>query len=169
MKIYLLEAEHWHVPGRVVQPYSALTGPGGAQEEALSIVNALRAYLDMEPAEGAEKWEERLLEARQKRALEMLGDEDADNLAPEDDAYVMITELVVREPKPGPLHYTLKYRPATFATLPSPLAWEYVEAPSMPGIINRTDLPISRHRYGVIKTNRPFTEDECAAYDIIRV
>lgn len=169
MKIYLLEAVHWHIPGRVLQPYMALTGPGGAEEEALSIVNALRVYLKMEPAEDSSLWENHLLEARQKRALELLGDDDVDNLAPEDDAYVVITELEVREPKPGPFHYTLKYRPASFATLPPSLTWEYVEAPSMSGIICRPDLPVSSHRYGVIKTDRALSDEECTAFEIIRL
>ena len=49
------------------------------------------------------------------------------------------------------------YRPAGFSTLPDDLDWDYVEAPTG---INRPDLPLSRHRYGIIITSRPQTDDE---------
>lgn len=57
-------------------------------------------------------------------------------------------------------------RPASFATLPAGVSWSYVAAPSMPGLVNRPDLPASRHRYGIIRTSRPLTADECQRFDL---
>jgi hypothetical protein len=38
----------------------------------------------------------------------------------------------------------------------------------MHGITNRPDLPMSRHRYGVVCTERPLTADEMHHFDIIK-
>ena len=50
--------------------------------------------------------------------------------------------------------YVPLVRPASFTTLPRGVSWGYVEAPAMPGLTRQTDLPLSRHRYGVIATDR---------------
>jgi hypothetical protein len=62
--------------------------------------------------------------------------------------------------------YIPLYRPAGFATLPSGISWEYVEAPKMPGLVNRPDLKTSQHYFGVIRTDRPLTADELKAYEL---
>jgi hypothetical protein len=63
-------------------------------------------------------------------------------------------------------HYRMKYRPAEFATLPRGIGWDYVETPAMHGLANRPELPRSTHRFGVIKTDRPLTEQERADFEI---
>ena len=62
--------------------------------------------------------------------------------------------------------YVPLLRPASFATLPRGVSWGYVEAPAMAGLTRQTDLPASRHRYGVIATDRPLTADELERYDL---
>lgn len=57
-------------------------------------------------------------------------------------------------------------RPAGFATLPSGLRWDYVEAPAMPGLCRRDDIPLSAHRYGIIATDRALTADERDRFDL---
>lgn len=57
-------------------------------------------------------------------------------------------------------------RPASFSTLPDGVTWEYVKAPSMPGLANRPDLPRSDNRYGVIRTSRTLTTEEGAHFDL---
>jgi hypothetical protein len=60
--------------------------------------------------------------------------------------------------------YRMLYRPASFCTLPRGLKWDYVEAPAN---VNRPDLPRSRHPFGVIRTERPLTKDECETFEIV--
>lgn len=61
--------------------------------------------------------------------------------------------------------YRLRLRPASSVTLPPGLAWEFVEMP--PDIAHqRLDLPRSAHRFGVIATARPLTDEELERYDI---
>jgi hypothetical protein len=56
-------------------------------------------------------------------------------------------------------------RPASFATLPSGLAWTFVEAPwSLTD--RRPDLPRCTTRHGLIATARPLTVEECQTYDL---
>lgn len=63
-------------------------------------------------------------------------------------------------------HYKPLLRPASFATLPAGMQWEYVEMP--PDIAhNRPDLPRSAHRHGVISTARPLTADEREHFDLM--
>lgn len=57
-------------------------------------------------------------------------------------------------------------RPAGSATLPEGVAWFYVEAPAMPGLANRPDLPASQHRYGAIAFERALTDDERKRFDL---
>ena len=56
-------------------------------------------------------------------------------------------------------------RPVSFASMPSDITWDYVEAPADTLIIaQRRSIPISRHLYGIIATNRPFTPEERQRY-----
>jgi hypothetical protein len=56
-------------------------------------------------------------------------------------------------------------RPATFATLPAGVAWEYAEMP--PSLAHRRpDVPMSTHVHGVIRTDRALTADECERFDL---
>jgi hypothetical protein len=59
-------------------------------------------------------------------------------------------------------------RPASFATLPPGLAWEYVESPTSIGH-NRPDLPMSIHTHGIIATTRQLTAEELDRYSLRRV
>ena len=61
--------------------------------------------------------------------------------------------------------YRPMLRPAGFATLPSGLKWEFVEAPWDLAHI-RTDLPRGDTRYGLIETERPLTADECDRFSL---
>lgn len=65
-----------------------------------------------------------------------------------------------------PHHYIPRLRPAGFATLPHGVKWDYVEAPQMEGLANRPELPRSRHRYGVISTDRALTDDELERHEL---
>lgn len=61
--------------------------------------------------------------------------------------------------------YRMRLRPASCATLPPGLMWEFVEMP--PDIAHRrSDLPRSAHRFGVIATARPLSDDELERYEI---
>lgn len=60
--------------------------------------------------------------------------------------------------------YTLKYRPPGFATLPK--GWILVERPQIPGFDRREDLPVSRHRFGIVAYERPLTDDEIRNYEL---
>ncbi len=62
--------------------------------------------------------------------------------------------------------YRPMLRPASSGSLPSGVAWDYVEAPYMHGLANRPDLPTSKYRYGVIQTDRPLTPEELATCDL---
>lgn len=65
------------------------------------------------------------------------------------------------------MQYTMRYRPAGFATLPSNLHWEYVEAPARFDVgVRRPDLPISKHPFGVFTADRILTADELRSYEI---
>ena len=57
-------------------------------------------------------------------------------------------------------------RPASFATLPSGIKWEYVE---LPWDSRRTDLPRCNTRYGIISTDRRLTENERISFDLVIV
>jgi len=60
--------------------------------------------------------------------------------------------------------YRTTIRPVMGGGIPDGVKWSFVEAPH--------DLPMcpaprSRHRYGVIETDRPLTRDELYHFDII--
>ena len=63
--------------------------------------------------------------------------------------------------------YRPMLRPASMVTLPSGVAWEFVQAPW--DLAHGLDLPRSDNRYGVIATARPLTVDECEAFSLKRV
>lgn len=68
--------------------------------------------------------------------------------------------------------YTMRYRPAGFATLPPGIQWDYVAMPSRSDqfLPFRRDLPAEpRHPFGVIRTNRPLTKDEMKIYEVVEV
>jgi hypothetical protein len=62
-------------------------------------------------------------------------------------------------------HYVPLLRPASFATLPTGLQWQYVEAP-WDLAHRRADLPRSSHRHGVIATSRALTAEECERFSL---
>jgi hypothetical protein len=62
------------------------------------------------------------------------------------------------------MRYFLKYRPASFCTLPRGVSWQYVEAPHEG--CNRPDIPSSKYRHGVITTDRPLTAAEMEQFEI---
>lgn len=65
------------------------------------------------------------------------------------------------------MRYTMRYRPAGFATLPHGLRWEYVEAPARWDCgVRRPDLPMSKHPFGVFTADRELTQDELRSYEI---
>ena len=57
-------------------------------------------------------------------------------------------------------------RPAGFGTLPRGVGWRYTEAPAMPGLANRLDLPRSAYTFGVIETDRVLTAAEAEHFDL---
>ena len=58
-------------------------------------------------------------------------------------------------------------RPASFSTLPAGTSWSYTEMP--PDLAHlRSDLPASRHRHGVIATEREFTPAELEHFSLAR-
>lgn len=61
--------------------------------------------------------------------------------------------------------YAPLLRPASFATLPRGIVWDYVEAPWDLAHL-RPELPRSAHRHGVIAVSRPLTADECEQFDL---
>jgi|HubBroStandDraft_5_1064220.scaffolds.fasta_scaffold546271_1 hypothetical protein len=63
-------------------------------------------------------------------------------------------------------HYIPLLRPASFSTLPQGIRWDFVESPGMAGLANRSDLPRSTHRYGVIEINRQLTAEELKQFDL---
>jgi hypothetical protein len=62
--------------------------------------------------------------------------------------------------------YWLRFRPASFCTLPEGVRWSYVEAPFY--LVDRLpDLPVSGHNHGVIETDRELTAKELDHFDIV--
>jgi hypothetical protein len=59
--------------------------------------------------------------------------------------------------------YAPKYRPPTFNL---PAGWVLVERGSAAEFPLRTDLPLGRHRFGVIAYERPLSEDEKADHQL---
>lgn len=62
-----------------------------------------------------------------------------------------------------PIEYLYRpmYRDAYVSAFPKDVTWDYVEAPaSNPMIAIRRNLPLSRHPFGIIATNRPLTPQE---------
>ena len=54
--------------------------------------------------------------------------------------------------------YVPMIRPASMVTLPAGVQWQFVEAPwDLPHL----PLPRAATRYGVIRTERPLTHEEC--------
>lgn len=62
--------------------------------------------------------------------------------------------------------YRPTIRPASMATLPAGVKWEFVEAPWDIAHI-RADLPRSSTRHGLIATERRLTKEECARFDLV--
>ena len=64
--------------------------------------------------------------------------------------------------------YRLLYRPPSFATLPRGLQWDFAELPTDNHYLatKRPDVPVSEHRFGVIKTDRELTPEELAAFEL---
>ena len=60
--------------------------------------------------------------------------------------------------------YTLLYRPPSSCTLPK--GWTLIERPQVPGFESRTDLPLSKHYFGVVEFERVLTQDEAADYQL---
>jgi hypothetical protein len=57
--------------------------------------------------------------------------------------------------------YRPMYRDAYVSAFPSDVKWDYVEAPAGdPMIAVRRGLPLSRHQFGIIATNRRLTSAE---------
>jgi hypothetical protein len=65
--------------------------------------------------------------------------------------------------------YRPRLRPAYGGGVPSGVRWDYVEAPDEHIAVRRPDLPVSRHRYGVICTERELTAEECTHFDLVAV
>jgi hypothetical protein len=61
--------------------------------------------------------------------------------------------------------YAPLLRPASYATLPRGLQWDYVEAPKDTRI-DRPDLPVSKRTHGVIRTAKPLTLDVCRRFSL---
>lgn len=57
-------------------------------------------------------------------------------------------------------------RPTTSYTLPAGVHWDYVQAPAIGGLIDWFGLPQSHHPFGVIRTERELTTDECKRFDL---
>ena len=70
--------------------------------------------------------------------------------------------------EPSRYLYRPLLRPAGFATIPAGLKWDYVEVPREIAHL-RQNLPVSRHRYGVIACDRELTEKECRHFDLKQV
>ena len=78
-------------------------------------------------------------------------------------------EVDERDFPENPVH-TYLYRPlvqlASSRTLPAGLVWNYAEAPAMGGLINWFDLPQSRYPFGIIRTDRELTREECSRFGL---
>ena len=70
--------------------------------------------------------------------------------------------------EPAQYLYRPLLRPAGFATMPAGLKWDYVEVPRDIAHL-RPNLPVSRHRYGVIACDRELTVKECVHFDVEQV
>ena len=70
--------------------------------------------------------------------------------------------------EPARYLYRPLLRPAGFATMPAGLKWDYVEVPREIAHL-RPNLPVSRHRYGVIVCERELTKTECRHFDLEQV
>ena len=65
--------------------------------------------------------------------------------------------------------YFNRLRPVGFATIPK-VGWAWVEQPALEAYRPRnSDLPVSGHRYGVYRTERPLTDEELYAFEISEV
>lgn len=62
--------------------------------------------------------------------------------------------------------YRPRFRPAGYATLPPGVVWHYVEAPPCDYLPSLVGVPVSRHRYGVIATDRELTSDEIKTFEL---
>jgi hypothetical protein len=88
-KVYIVQAEHFHIPGR---PMSAHATRESANRAAAGHVDSLLAWIELPEDAKPETWEADLLRARTARAeqygcdIDALGDDDGD---------VWITELEV--------------------------------------------------------------------------
>lgn len=77
--VFILEAEHFHMPGRILQIHATKESADAA---AAGCVNDLRDWVQLPKDATAENWETKLKEARRKRARDMsckvdeLGDDD---------------------------------------------------------------------------------------------
>ncbi len=62
-------------------------------------------------------------------------------------------------------HYEVLLRPASFASLPLGVNWDYVEVPiELAGKF--IDKPIAKNRHGIISTSRKLTVEELSAFDL---
>lgn len=71
--------------------------------------------------------------------------------------------------EPTEWRYRPTLRPAMGGGIPRGVGWDYVETPSDGSVDKRPDLPRSRHRYGVLRTDRQLTECECKHFDLVEV
>jgi hypothetical protein len=61
--------------------------------------------------------------------------------------------------------YTPKYRPPLYGTVPN--GFELMERPALGlGFDARTDLPASRHQFGVISYPEPLSEEDMERYQL---
>lgn len=68
----------------------------------------------------------------------------------------------------GDYRYAPLYRPPSTFTLPA--GFELIERPFAGlGFDRRTDLPLSQHRFGVVRYQKPLTEDEIRRYQLLAV
>lgn len=87
MKIQIIQGTHFRVPGTVML---AARGLAKAKEEALGLVNILRAEVGLQPLSDPERFEDGLAEAQKERAAALgCHINDVENC----DADVWITEL----------------------------------------------------------------------------
>ena len=61
--------------------------------------------------------------------------------------------------------YRPRLRPVGYATMPSDVKWEFIEAPAYDPMIGaRLGIPVSRSQYGIIATDRQLTKEERDRY-----
>ncbi len=80
-------------------------------------------------------------------------------------AGLALTEHGRAEVGPAKMTYLPRLRPASFATLPAGIKWEYVAAPWDLAHV-RTDIPRAANRHGIIRTDRPLTAEERERFDL---